>query len=134
MIENKDFTSIPHPTENLGVSIAYVDNVWIKMMHYRQAGDVNIPHKHNHDHATLLAKGSVKVTVNGEESVFKAPCLILIHQDHLHQFESLEDDTLAFCVHGIREDGQIIDGAMIPKGIPDVDIVRKYGSFSKGTE
>ena len=133
MIEQKGFKDVGHTVEpDLDVSLAFIDNVWLKMMVFKKKGDTNVPHKHNHDHATLLAKGKVKLTVEGIESIFKAPCMILIHKDHLHHFEALEDDCLSFCVHGIRDaEGSIIDPSMIPAGIPVEHIVTKYGPFSR---
>lgn len=134
MIEQKRFvpeSTQESQTEDISVSMASIDNVWVRLMHFKKKGDKNVPHTHTHDHATLLSSGSVKATVNGMESIFKAPCLILVHKDHLHYFEALEDDTVACCVHGLRdEDGTIVSPEMIPAGIPVKDIVTKYGPFT----
>ena len=76
-----------------------VANTWVKQMHFVKAGDINEGHKHNFDHQTLLAKGSVKIKVNGEETDFVAPHIIFIGAGHEHEMVALEDDTIVFCIH-----------------------------------
>lgn len=100
-------------------SIGLVANLWSKMMHFKKAGDTEQGHAHIFDHLTLLAKGSLKVTVNGVATDFKAPHMIYITKDAVHELVALEDDTLAFCIHALRDgDGvdDIIDPSMIPAG------------------
>lgn len=114
-------------------SFSSIDNVWVRQMHFEKAGMKNDPHKHFHDHATLLAAGSVKCTVEGQETIFKAPCMILVLKDQLHYFESLEDNTVAYCVHGLREDHKsenLISKEMIPNGANIQEITNKYGPFA----
>lgn len=88
-------------------------------MHFANAGDVEIGHTHQFDHLTLLASGSLKVVVDGVESVFNAPHMIYIHKDKVHELTALENNTVAYCIHALREVGSddIIDPAMIPKGV-----------------
>jgi gentisate 1,2-dioxygenase len=96
-----------------------VDSVWCKQLYFKLKGDIMHGHRHTHNHLTLLAHGKVKVTVNGEESNFSAPNMIFIHKDHLHEIVALEDDTVAYCVHAVRDNdtGDIIDSIGIPNGI-----------------
>ena len=92
------------------------------MMKFNKAGCVEEGHKHYYDHATLLATGSLKVSVFDpvkteylEGVVYKAPTMIFIRKGLVHQLEALEDDTVAFCIHALKdEDEQIIDPGMIP--------------------
>jgi quercetin dioxygenase-like cupin family protein len=89
------------------------------MMHFEKAGDIEVGHAHQFDHLTLLAKGKLKITVNGNVTNFTAPQMIYIHKDSVHELESLEDDTIAYCIHALRdkENNDILDPSMIPAGV-----------------
>lgn len=119
MIEHGKFHPIPTTSEpDINLSLACVDNVWIRTMHFTKTGVRNVPHLHTHDHASLLSVGSVKVVVDKQETIFKAPCLILVHKDQLHYMEALEDNTILSCIHGLRdkETGELWPEESIPKG------------------
>jgi quercetin dioxygenase-like cupin family protein len=101
------------------VSFNMVDGVWCKQMHFKEKGCTMSGHTHTHNHLTLLAKGSLKVTVEGKVTVFTAPHMIFIHKDNAHELVALEDDTVAYCIHAVRDadTGDIIDQVIIPDGI-----------------
>lgn len=98
--------------------ISLVANTWIKQMHFAKAGDVNDGHTHVFDHQTLLGKGKVKVTVNGKVSEFTAPTIIFIRAGFEHQIQALEDETVCYCIHAIR-DGERVEDIIDPADIPD---------------
>ena len=53
--------------------------------------------------------------VEGKETIFNAPHLIFIDKDRDHELTALEDNTIACCIHGVRDDsGDIVDAAWIP--------------------
>lgn len=110
-----------HPSSKISV----VANTWIKQMHFLKAGDMNDGHKHIFDHQTLLGKGSVKVTVNGKVSEFKAPTIIFIRAGFEHQIEALEDDTVCYCIHAIR-DGERVEDIIDPADIPNDGMMYKF--------
>lgn len=101
------------------IKIGCVANLYSRMMHFRKAGDVEVGHTHQFDHLTLLAKGKLKVTVEGNVSEFTAPHMIYIHKDKVHELEALTDGTVAYCIHALRdkETNEIIDPSMIPAGV-----------------
>jgi hypothetical protein len=102
------------------IRIAFCRDVYVRMMHFERAGDVEKGHAHKYDHSSLLAAGSVKARVNGRETVFHAPTIIHIKKGLRHRFEALEDNTLLTCVHAIRSrdgSGDILDPAGIPAGV-----------------
>lgn len=101
------------------VSIGYVANLYSRQMHFVHAGDTEIGHTHQFDHLTLLAKGRLKVTVEGTATEFAAPQMIYIHADKFHALEALVDDTVAYCIHALRskETGDILDPSMVPVGV-----------------
>ena len=98
--------------------IGVVKNLWSKQMHFLKAGDTEQGHAHSFDHLTLLAAGSLKVTVNGVSTDFKAPHMIYIKQGDTHELVALEDNTVAYCIHALRDhEGDLLDPSMIPEGI-----------------
>jgi quercetin dioxygenase-like cupin family protein len=103
------------PSKLIGVCA----NIHTRMLHFAKVGDKIVGHKHTFDHLTLLASGSLRVVVDEKESEFKAPHLIWIDKDKVHELTALEDNTVAACINGIR-DGEnvadLIDPSMIPIG------------------
>lgn len=101
------------------IKIGCVANLYSRMMHFRKAGDIEEGHAHQFDHLTLLAKGKLKVTVDGKTTEFVAPHMIYIHKDKFHVLEALTDETVAYCIHALRdkETNDILDPDMIPEGV-----------------
>jgi quercetin dioxygenase-like cupin family protein len=90
-------------------------NVFCRIMNFEKAGDANQGHHHEYDHVTLIAAGSVKVLVEDREAIFKAPHFIFIDKNKEHQLIALEDNTVACCIHMVRDgDGTVIDPSYIP--------------------
>jgi quercetin dioxygenase-like cupin family protein len=106
------------------VHIGCVANLYSRMMRFEKAGDTEIGHTHQFDHLTLLAKGKLKVTVEGVASEFIAPHMIYIHKDKVHELEALTDETVAYCIHALRDKdtGEILDPSMIPEGVSAMDL------------
>lgn len=101
------------------VYIGCVANLFSRMMHFAKAGDIEIGHTHQFDHLTLLAKGKLKVTVEGVSTEFTAPHMIYIKADKVHELVALTDETVAYCIHALRdkENNEILDPSMIPAGV-----------------
>lgn len=101
--------------------ITAAGNLWLRQMHFAKAGDANEGHKHNYDHLTLLAHGSVRVHVDDQTTDFTAPQMIFITKGKRHFIEALEDGTVAYCVHALRNkdsiDSEILDPNQIPAGV-----------------
>jgi quercetin dioxygenase-like cupin family protein len=106
-------------------SISCVSNVFVKQMHFLKAGDIEQGHEHCFDHLTLLATGSLRLSALGQDTDFKAPQHIFIKAGVVHELMALEDNTIAHCIHALRDGdgvGDIIDPASIPvhsRGLPD---------------
>jgi hypothetical protein len=101
------------------ISIGYVANLFSRMMHFKNAGDIEIGHTHQFDHLTLLAKGKLKVTVDDAITEFTAPHMIYIRKDKIHELEALVDETVAYCIHALhdKQTEDILDPSMIPNGV-----------------
>ena len=118
-------TDAPH------VQIGCVANLFSRQMHFKNAGDIEHGHTHAFDHLTLLASGSLRVTVNSKVTDFKAPHMIYIKAEHEHELVALEDNTVAYCIHALRNgDGvdDIIDPATIPEGVHPMFLAKSLAS------
>jgi hypothetical protein len=107
------------------IQIGCVANLYSRMMHFRQAGDIEIGHTHQFDHLTLLAKGKLKVTVDGVATEFTAPHMIYIRADKNHELVALTDETVAYCIHALRDGNgvdDILDPSMIPQGVSPLSV------------
>jgi len=101
------------------ISLSCVSSVYVRQMFFKNAGDVEHGHAHKFDHQTLLAKGSLKIKLDDKETIFKAPHIILIRKEQFHELTALEDDTVCYCIHALRdaENGfDIINPNSIPLG------------------
>ncbi len=107
--------------DNPHVAIGCVANLFSRQMVFNKKGDVEVGHKHEFDHLTLLATGSLQVTVEGAGSKFTAPHMIYIRKDKVHELIALEDNTVAYCIHALR-DGNGVDDIVSPDMIPGADI------------
>ena len=113
------------------VQISCVSNMYVRMMHFKSAGDIEHGHSHPFDHMTLLAEGRLQVTVDGKSRDFDAPKILFIAKDKEHELRALEDHTVAFCVHAIRDGERVEDiidpeGIVIPPGAEGIDTLREY--------
>lgn len=102
------------------ISIGVVANLFSRQMHFVNKGDIENGHTHPFNHLTLLAKGALAVTVDGVTTNFVAPHMLYIRADKEHELVSIEDDTVAYCIHALRDGNgvdDIIDPENIPKGV-----------------
>lgn len=106
------------------VHIGCVANLFSRMMRFEKAGDIELGHAHQFDHLTLLAKGKLKVTVEGVSTEFIAPHMIFIQKDKIHELEALTDETVAYCIHALRDknNNEILDPSMIPAGVDPLSL------------
>ena len=88
-----------------------VDNVFVKMHYFHNAGDTHQGHAHEFDHITLLATGSVLMQHDKGEQEFFAPHLIVTPKNIKHQFTALEKNTIFCCIHAIRDGDGVNDVA-----------------------
>jgi hypothetical protein len=109
------------------IAIGCVANLYSRQMHFVNVGDTEIGHTHPFDHLSLLASGSVRVKVNGKISEFKAPHMIYIKAEDVHELTALEPNTLVYCIHALRDGNgvdDILDPKMIPNGVNALNIAK----------
>lgn len=102
------------------VKIGCVSNLYSRMMHFKNKGDIEHGHSHAFDHLTLLASGKLEVIVDETRSTFEAPHMIFIRANKKHELKALEDNTVAFCIHALRT-GDRVEDILDPEGIPKID-------------
>ena len=103
---------------NLLTDLKLVDNVFVKMHRFLNAGDTHDGHAHTFDHITLLATGKVLMKHDNGEQEFTAPQLIVTPKGITHQFTALEAGTIFCCIHAIR-DGDGVDDVAAPDITPE---------------
>jgi quercetin dioxygenase-like cupin family protein len=89
-------------------------------MHFEEVGSFEQGHEHTFDHLTLLASGKLSVEANGETTEYVAPTMIYINATVEHKLTSLMPNTVAYCIHGLRDtekSDDIISPDMIPNGV-----------------
>lgn len=99
------------------VQINCVSNVFVKQMHFVKAGDTEQGHAHCFDHLTLLSSGKLKLVALGKETEFVAPQHIFIKAGVVHELIALEDNTVAHCIHAIRN-GERVEDIVDPNSVP----------------
>jgi quercetin dioxygenase-like cupin family protein len=98
--------------------VSIVANCWVKQMKFEKAGHRHKGHSHTFDHQSLLAAGSVECNVNGALSVHTAPTIIYIRAGLAHGFRALEDNTVMYCIHPLR-DGERVEDIITPEMVPN---------------
>ena len=91
-------------------NISVVNNVFIKQMVFPYAGYTAVTHAHVYDHQTLLAAGSLLMTVDGIATIYQAPAVLVIKAGTHHGMTAMVDNTIAYCIHAITN-GECIDEA-----------------------
>jgi quercetin dioxygenase-like cupin family protein len=77
--------------------------MWVRQLHFLKAHDKHDGHLHSHDHVTLLAVGSLRVTCGNQTQDFNAPHIITISARQAHDLTALVDGTIAYCVATIED-------------------------------
>lgn len=84
------------------------DNVYIKQLFVKAKFTIIPQHSHKYSHTTLVAAGSVRVWADGVlQGDFVAPSHVLIAPKVKHTFQTLEPNTLMYCVHNVDRTGEV---------------------------
>ena len=100
-------------------NISLVNDVFVKQMVFREKGWIALTHAHVYDHQTLLAAGALRLTVEGQSRDYQAPQIIVIRAGTHHMMESLEANTVAYCVHAVKDGASIEEAEPLVEGIPN---------------
>lgn len=80
------------------------------------AGNILVQHKHEHDHLSVLASGSVELIVDGIKSIVHAPACLTIQANKHHGVKSLTE-VVWYCIHATEcTDIDEIDDVLIVAG------------------
>lgn len=101
-------------------------NLWVFEIGLKEKGNQKPKHKHEFDHLHLIVKGSALFEVYDKDNniiftdTYTAPQWIKIPKMHDHQITALEDDTIGYCIHPMRnEDDDLIDSNYIEDILSD---------------
>ena len=97
-------------SEFADVNLSLVDGIWIKQMHFKEAGWIAQTHAHSFDHQTLLANGRLRVSVGDDVADYSSPSIIVIQKGTPHRLEALEPNTIAYCIHQLHDDVPVVEG------------------------
>lgn len=91
------------------VKIIAISNVYSRSMHFEKAGDFEVGHCHVYDHGTLVSTGRLLVEMLRDDDTvisqkeFTGPSFIFIPKLAKHKLTALEDNTVAVCIHAMRD-------------------------------
>ena len=90
------------------VETTMADGVFIKQMVCEKAGTIVEQHVHAYDHTLLIGVGSFRVWKDGVHlGDFKAPKPLMIEAGTKHMLKSLEDNSIAYCIHNVSRTGEV---------------------------
>jgi hypothetical protein len=99
------------------IKIMCISNVYTRLMHFKNVGDIEHGHKHDYDHGTLLSSGALRVEILDpvtkepvSQKIVEAPNFVFIAKDKLHRLTALADNTVCACIHALRtNDGELLE-------------------------
>jgi hypothetical protein len=88
------------------IEFAEVDDIWVRAYSVPKANSVIAQHVHEHDHVTLVSRGTIEAWQDGELlGEFKAPSIVKIPAGKSHAFTAVTDDVVLCCLHNLRGTG-----------------------------
>lgn len=102
-----------------------VDNLFFKMMYFKEVGEVEKTPKQKFSGCLLLANGSLNIKVDSLEKNFHAPHIVYVRPNKIYNITSTSNDSVAFFVQALRDENlkQVID----PKDIPSDSEITDFG-------
>jgi len=91
------------------IKIMCISNVYTRLMHFKNVGDVELGHAHAFDHGTLVSSGSILVEILDSKTnkpisnkTIEAPNFVFIEKNKFHRITALSDNTVCACIHALR--------------------------------
>ncbi|WP_157627248.1 hypothetical protein [Variovorax boronicumulans] len=110
--------------EQLGVVHHFGGGVYAKET-VVPAGFVLVQHKHEHDHLSVLASGTVELLVDGVRSEMTGPACITIAAGKHHGVKALTD-VVWYCIHATDcTDPEQADKVLIVPSDEDMDAIAR---------
>ena len=96
------------PVQPVETMIYEADGLFIKQIVVEGAHVFLPQHAHSLSHITLLTKGRIRVRLgDGEWQTYEAPTAVMIEARIKHLFETLENETVLYCVHALNTPGAL---------------------------
>ena len=105
------------------IKIMCISNVYTRLMHFQNVGDIEHGHAHDFDHGTLVSSGAVLVEILDSatkqpvsQKTIEAPNFVFIEKDKLHRLTALADNTVCACIHALRtNDEELLEPDFLPE-------------------
>lgn len=92
-----------HAVEQPEPWLVKVDGIAINQIYLAKTGMIAAKHVHDYSHHTMLAHGSIRVWIDGQQCEdIKAPRPIFVEAGRQHSFQALEDETVLYCIHNLH--------------------------------
>jgi hypothetical protein len=78
-------------------------NLFVRQLHFKNAGDQEQGPSHKFEYLSLLAKGRLAVQMGDAVTEFTAPQLILTKANARHQLEALTDGVVVYSIYVLRD-------------------------------
>ena len=88
-----------------------IKSLFVRDMVFLYVGFIHGGHTHKFGHLTYIVRGAVRVTITRQDGTLVCSVIkrasdgdnyLFIDKDLIHEFESLEDNTLAHCIYSHR--------------------------------
>ncbi len=91
---------VPIALDQTGTEIHTADGVFLKQYVFPYVGMIVPQHAHRYDHTTMIVQGAVRVhCADRDPQEVHAPTGLLIRAGVKHTFETLEPQTVIWCIH-----------------------------------
>jgi quercetin dioxygenase-like cupin family protein len=89
-----------------GIEIAHHFSARECAVEARIPAGISLPqHAHDHDHLSILASGTVDLTVDGQTKRFTGPAVLHVRANAVHLVAAITD-TFWVCCHGVSAEDQ----------------------------
>lgn len=81
------------------------------------AGWILVQHKHEHDHLSVLASGTVEILIDGQRSELTGPACLMIKAGKHHGVKALTD-VAWYCIHATdcTDETEVDEVLIVPGG------------------
>ena len=77
--------------------------VYVKELILEAVGDEVLGHEHEFPHLSLVARGTVRVTVDGVSTEYTAPTALTVAAGKRHSILAVTSNCLWYCLHAVPE-------------------------------
>lgn len=100
-----------------------IDNVFFRMLYFKQKDEEETIPKLQHGYIMLLASGSISIKTNKTTTTYSAPNIFSVDNKKQHSISSEEEDTVVYSFHTLKDkDGCILQKCPVNAQLNDLGI------------